>query len=1202
MKIFFTNFLLLLLLGATAGICAQDSGKLAIDYLQKEYAVFGLEASDVTDIKITDNYPSPNGTRHIYVAQRLHGLPIINAAASLHFRGDRLVHRTSDLATNLASVLPTAPAFSAQTAAGKAVNEVTSAFGVPVAIGTDELGQQLFSWEEVSPEAIKVSSGWYVTEAGLRLVYRVLIDQHAAHSDYWDVIIDAVDGRIIDQDNMVLKCSFGTPNRHQHDFANGCKSDVNEQMPVSEQLLEKAFTAPAAMAEESRYHVFPFGVESPIHGERTMEVSPAHPIASPFGWHDTNGIEGAEYTTTRGNNTWSYPDRDGDNNVETDVVAEGGDSLVFDFFYAPGADPDTLLQAAMAQTFYTTNKMHDWLYVAGFDEAAGNFQRKNYTDEGEDRDEVLVEAQDGSRVNNATFSTPADGGSGRMQMFLWTSNGDGSAMQVTAPESISGRYATGLAGFGPAIDETPLTGQVAISDPADGCTEVTNDLTGQIALVTRGGCNFSLKVFNAQEAGAIAAIICNDAMAGAADGRGGLIGMSDGDPALDKRIPSVFITFEACVELRNRVVAGDSVSVTFQNEPPPPVDGDFDNGIVKHEMGHGVSNRLVGGPNTNSCLNNDEQMGEGWSDFFTVAATPLTNVPNPDGSEARGTGNYVLQNSFDGRGIRNFPYSTDMSINPQTYDDIINAFLAPDPDDGSPRPSVHALGEIWNTMLWDLYWALSNRDGLDEDLIDGTGGNNLAVQLVIEGMKRTKCRPGLVDGRDGILAADFDLYDGANSCLIWEVFARRGLGFSASQGSGSNDRTDGREAFDISPACFGGVQLTKTADVSTINAGEGVTFTLKATSYREEATDKILITDIIPDGMTLEENSIRGIENWTIDGQTLTFDLGTMDFEDEETILYSVSTDPTLGSDQTYFDGAEAGDNDWDILSLNVFDPDNPITDIFWEVTDTTPYTGEFSWYVVNAGTAQDQVLQTTEALPITGDNPGLRFFTKYETEIRWDAGLVEVSTDGNNWDRVDDKLVRGRYRGEVNRNGSAALLGTNSFWGDSDGFQEIIVDLADYAGQDLFIRWRFISDQSARGRGWWVDDIEILDMVNYDGTATLTSDAGDNWPANVDNYGVLAVGGTIDNTNDPVLGQTDVRVYPNPADQFVTVNITTERAGDANLQLLSIDGRVLHNTKLNLIAGGGRTTINTATLPAGIYVVRVTGADRISTTKITIN
>lgn len=1180
MKRTFTSLLFLLLLGITAGLSAQTNGKLALDYLQKEYAAFGLEATDVANLRVTDNYASPNGTRHIYVAQQLHGLPILNAAASLHFRGDRLVHRTSDLATGLATVLPTAPAFSAQIAVGKAVAATTVGFGAPVATGTDEAGEATFSWPQVSPQPIKAKTAYYVTNGGIRLVYRVLIDQHAAASDYWHVIVDATNGNIIDVDNMVLKCDFGTPTRHQHDYANGCQKAADADLPIGEQLLNKAFTAPAAVVETSRYNVFPFGEESPIHGDRVIETSPAHPVASPFGWHDTNGIAGPEYTITRGNNTWSYPDRDGDNEVDTDIVADGGDSLVFDFYYADGVVADTLVRAALAQTFYFTNKLHDWLYMAGFDEAAGNFQRRNYTDEGEGRDEVLVEAQDGSGTNNANFSTPADGGNGRMQMFLWTSTA--SAMRVTTPASIAGAFDTGTALFGPEIGPDPIIGQVAITDPALACTEVINDLTGKVALITRGDCNFSLKVFNAQEAGAIAAIICNDARAG--EDRGGIINMSDGNPELNKTIPAVFITFESCVELRNRVAAGDSVSVTFQ--APPPVDGDFDNGIVAHELGHGVSNRLVGGPNNANCLFNDEQMGEGWSDFFALASSPQTNVATPNGTEARGIGNYALQNAIDGRGIRNFPYSTDIAINPQTFDDIITSGTAP-----------HPLGEIWNATLWDLYWALSNEIGFDADLIDGTGGNNLAVQLVLEGMKRTKCRPGLVDGRDGILAADIDLNDGAYQCLIWDVFARRGLGFSATQGS-SDDRTDGQEAFDGSPYCRGQIELTKTVDLPAVNAGEGVTYTLVATSYREEFTDKVVITDVIPDGMTLDMNSVRGSTDFSVDGQTITFNLGTMEFEDVETILYSVATDPEQPSREFYFDGAEDGDDNWEIISLGT---DPTITDFFWEQADTTPYAGDLTWYVVNVGVSQDQVLQTANALPVSGTHPALRFFTKYETEAGWDAGIVEISTNGSTWDRIDDKIIRGSYRGEVSPNGSAPLVGSGSFWGNSNGFREIIVDLSAYAGQDVFIRWRFISDTSVGARGWWVDNIQVLDVVSYDAPAVLTSDAGDNFSAIVGDLGVIAEAGSVSNTTDRNLGQTKVSVYPNPADQFVTVNISTERAGNASVQLLSIDGRVLHTEQLNLLSGGGRTTINTAALPAGMYIVRVTGADRISTTKVTL-
>ena len=320
MKTNFTYLFLLLMLGATSTIFAQADGKIALDYLQKEYASFGLEATDVDDLRVTDNYASPSGTRHIYVRQELHGLPLLNAQASLHFRGDKLVHRTNGLATGLASVLPPAPAVSAQTAISFAVNAVTAAFGNPVAAGTDDQ-DVLFSWPAASPEPIRLRSAYYVTKAGPRLAYRVVIDRHATDSDIWYVVVDAETGDILQQANQVLKCDFGAPNHH-HNYDNACANVTSKALPVSEQFFERA------VAEESRYHVFPFGVESPIHGERTMEISPADPVASPFGWHDTNGQDGPEFTTTRGNNTWSYPDTDGDDVPETNVVGNGADLLL----------------------------------------------------------------------------------------------------------------------------------------------------------------------------------------------------------------------------------------------------------------------------------------------------------------------------------------------------------------------------------------------------------------------------------------------------------------------------------------------------------------------------------------------------------------------------------------------------------------------------------------------------------------------------------------------------------------------------------------------------------------------------------------------------------------------------------------------------------------------------------------------------------
>ncbi|MGK0386551.1 MAG: hypothetical protein ACI849_001169, partial [Patiriisocius sp.] len=209
-------------------------------------------------------------------------------------------------------------------------------------------------------------------------------------------------------------------------------------------------------------------------------------------------------------------------------------------------------------------------------------------------------------------------------------------------------------------------------------------------------------------------------------------------------------------------------------------DGDYDNGVIVHEFGHGISNRLTGGRFSSGCLSNAEQMGEGWGDIYALLFTVTAANYNTD----RPIGNFLL-GSPGGGGIRQAPYSRDFAVNGQTYADVALY--------GSSSPHPH--GSIWATMVWDMTVDLIDLYGFDADYYTGTGGNNIALALVTEGLKLQPCSPGFVDGRDAIIAADQSLYGGANFCLIWEAFARRGLGVSASQGSTSS-RTDGVEAFD----------------------------------------------------------------------------------------------------------------------------------------------------------------------------------------------------------------------------------------------------------------------------------------------------------------------------------------------------------------------------------------------------------------------
>ena len=216
-------------------------------------------------------------------------------------------------------------------------------------------------------------------------------------------------------------------------------------------------------------------------------------------------------------------------------------------------------------------------------------------------------------------------------------------------------------------------------------------------------------------------------------------------------------------------------------------DGDLDAGIITHEYGHGISNRLTGGPNTSGCLGHQEREGEGWSDWLAVALTAKAS----DAGKSRGVGTYALfQADRHAKGIRTTPYSQDMAVNPSTYDSIKTAAVP------------HGVGYVWATMLWEVYWDLVAEHGFNPDVYGDwtTGGNNLAIQLVMDGMKMQVCSPGFAESRDAILAADLALTGGANQCIIWRGFAKRGLGVSADQGT-FNNRADGTQEFDLPQEC-----------------------------------------------------------------------------------------------------------------------------------------------------------------------------------------------------------------------------------------------------------------------------------------------------------------------------------------------------------------------------------------------------------------
>ncbi|KAJ3097656.1 Fungalysin/Thermolysin Extracellular metalloproteinase 5 [Phlyctochytrium planicorne] len=173
---------------------------------------------------------------------------------------------------------------------------------------------------------------------------------------------------------------------------------------------------------DASYNVYPLGINDPAVGDRVTVVDPAHPLASPHGWHWQSSATGksANNTVTMGNNVYAHENLDGKNEWKKKIRPDGKAELNFDFpIDLVNQQPSEYLDAAVTNLFYWNNVIHDLFYVYGFTEKAGNFQDDNLDRGGKGNDAVIANAQDGSGYNNANFATPPDGGNGRMRMYVW---------------------------------------------------------------------------------------------------------------------------------------------------------------------------------------------------------------------------------------------------------------------------------------------------------------------------------------------------------------------------------------------------------------------------------------------------------------------------------------------------------------------------------------------------------------------------------------------------------------------------------------------------------------------------------------------------------------------------------------------------------------------------------------------------------------
>ena len=747
-------------------LTAQSKLSIALNYVKSHSEQYGLKSPDVMDVReIDENTDNATGVTHIYLSQYYKGVEVYNAVMGVHMMKNKVVDVTSAFQSNLAAkVQSTIPAIQPSVSVANALNNVNIPFtGTPAQITNipDHVikpNEYRFDKDHVALNDIFSELMLYPnTDGTISLVWAVNIYKLDALA-WWNIFVDAKTGAVIYKYNNVVSCNFSP--RGVTDEPG--EVAVPNQTPLSPTVIYD-------------FNVLPLYSEAVSFYPRAIFNSPwlASPVAArPFNWLN-DGTN--TYTYSRGNNVWAYVDTLNTNTATVLGSATTAGTSDFNFPINFAQSPATYMPAATTNLFVANNHMHDVWYSYGFNEAGRNFQNNNNGLGGAALDAVQAEAQDSRAVNppalnNANFATPADGAKPRMQMYLWSG---GVGLTINSPASIAGNYVASSAAFGSTANGQTANIVYALTGH-DGCAAFTNAaaMNGKLALIDRGNCTFIIKTKNAQNAGAIGVIIV-DSVAGEAP-----VLMGGTDATIT--IPTVMISKSDGAIIKPLLPSG--VNGTLNGTPF--LDGDLDNGVIYHEYGHGITHRSTG--NGSSCVSNAETGDEGWSDWYALV---MTHKSGDAAGTPRPIGTYVINQAPTGAGIRSHPYSYNMTVNPLTYSYVATS-----------GGEVHSIGEVWCSALWDMYWLLVNKYGFDPNIYNGTGGNNRAMKLVIDGLKLQICNPGFLDSRNAILKADTLDYAAADACEIWNAFARRGMGVNAVQGS-ANSTADQTEGFTLPTGC-----------------------------------------------------------------------------------------------------------------------------------------------------------------------------------------------------------------------------------------------------------------------------------------------------------------------------------------------------------------------------------------------------------------
>ena len=811
-------------------------------------------------------------------------------------------------------------------------------------------------------------------------------------------------------------------------------------------------------------------------------------------------------TVTSGNNVDAYADLNApDGFSDGDLRGRVSDDEFFGFLFDPTLEPESSEMQRLASIqhhFYVINFLHDTFYDHGFDEASGTAQVDNYGRGGREGDPILAQSHDFGGTNNANMSTPADGASPRMQMYIWN-RGQTASLTVGDADPIT---TLGTATFGPPNFEVTGTTELVddgVNPGSDGCTALQNDHSGKIALIDRGACTFWEKIYNAQQAGAIGVIVMNN--------RDGAANNMGGTPGQEINIASVHVTQAQGAQLR-----GDDLGMVARLERILPVKrpGSVDTTIVAHEWGHYLFGRLAAGQGSLQARG----INEGTADFVAqIMSVRAEDVEAPGNDEWQGAYPALLYSAYSLGGIRRVAYSTDPAVNGLTLLHISNGVNIDGDfefnDNGAPNSEVHNTGEVWATIMWEVFAGLLRQHEFVE-------ARSRMIDYLVAALKMVPPNATFVEQRDAVIAA-MAAADTDDVRIAWQAFARRGLGTGAvAPPRNSGDNVGVTESFELrKDLAVVDIRLNdglqNCDDDGFLDAGELGTLEVDIVNGAVDLDDAevtviadrdisfpmgatISVPVVAPGGRTTVEIPVRldAMANVSLVNFSVTVTAADLLNPPSRNRVFDARVNADEARDAARTDDVEATASAWTVTY------DDALTEPTLFARREISLAAH-DWFTPDFGAGRSDQSLVSPELNVSADGDFVVAFDhKYQFEttnnVHYDAAVLEITNDGGETWVDAGNLTETGYNGQVtdlggnNRNplfDRQAWVDKNPSYPNAD---RVTVNLgAQFAGDTVQIRFRMGTDPAVGGEGWSLDNFAVEGIDNTPFTA-LSEDAAD--------------------------------------------------------------------------------------------------------------